>query len=99
MRPSASTLSGVTPFEMPASVVSTSRSPVTFPPAAGLPDSTAGSMSANAPDALTCRTSPPNVVSNVRCSMRPDQIEESTSVPLAAISVSAADVPLPFTTT
>ena len=31
--------------------------------------------------------------------MRPDQIEESTSVPLAAISVSAADAPLPFTTT
>jgi hypothetical protein len=52
-------------------------------------------MSANAPDALTRSASLPKVVSNVRCSMRPDQIEESTSVPLAAISVSAADAPLP----
>ena len=41
-RPCASTLSTVTPFEMPATVASTSRSPATFPAAAGFPDNTRG---------------------------------------------------------
>ena len=91
-------MSGVTPVEMPLTVVSTSTVPLTSPCSAGLPVTTAGSNPNSSPLALTCKALSASAASNVNCGIRPPKIADPVSVPLAVRSVVSGVAPCPLAT-